>query len=70
MSRSWRARYPIAHRLERDVHYAWEWVTWEPLYWVRRVICRSIGHDWHDSGSVFDPDYELSCRRCAEDGLR
>lgn len=60
----WRYRHPALHRIERMWFYSWEYVTWGPLYFVRRGLCRVFGHidDLDDS----DLSGRWFCRRCME----
>ena len=65
----WRYRHPILHRLERWLFFSWEYVTWGPLYFVRRAICRVVGHD--DDFDTSDVPFgsvggTWFCRRCME----
>lgn len=59
----WRYRHRVLHRLERFANYWWEYVTWGPLYFVRRAICWAVGHadDFYDLGWGHS---EWFCRRC------
>jgi len=62
MNRHWRNHFPLAHRVERWANYWWEYVTWGPLYFVRRVICRVVGCiDAWDSST---PEGGYYCKRC------
>lgn len=45
----------------------WEYVTWGPLYFVRRAVCRVRGHDWQvDYSDAMDFQGTMICARCME----
>lgn len=51
--------------LVRFAHRQWDYWTWGPFYFVRRVACYIMGHDEHEDDST--PEGCWYCRRCMKE---